>query len=96
MIAGWFFTADLTNCHFVVDGIKETCKLAPIVSITGFWGIIISSSLSFIARVKAITRLYMDFLLSVRHSLYSICYLLWFTNLASPHLSFTVALQVFT
>lgn len=44
MIAGWsLFFNDLTEqLPLVVDGIKETCKLALIVSITGFmWGMII-------------------------------------------------------
>ncbi|MDI8312338.1 ABC transporter permease subunit, partial [Salmonella enterica subsp. enterica serovar Anatum] len=65
MIAGWsLFFNDLTEqLPLVVDGIKETCKLALIVSITGFlWGIIIFFlSLSHRPVVKAITRLYMDF-----------------------------------
>lgn len=65
MIAGWsLFFNDLTEqLPLVVDGIKETCKLALIVSITGFlWGIIIFFlSLSRRPVVKAITRLYMDF-----------------------------------
>lgn len=40
MIAGWsLFFNDLTEqLPLVVDGIKETCKLALIVSITGFVG----------------------------------------------------------
>ncbi|EIT2158310.1 ABC transporter permease subunit, partial [Salmonella enterica] len=65
MIAGWsLFFNDLTEqLPLVVDGIKETCKLALIVSITGFlWGMIFFFlSLSHQPVVKAITRLYMDF-----------------------------------
>lgn len=45
MIAGWsLFFNDLTEqLPLVVDGIKETCKLALIVSITGFlWELLFS------------------------------------------------------
>lgn len=64
MIAGWsLFFNDLTEqLPLVVDGIKETCKLALIVSITGFCGeLSFFLSLSHRPMVKAITRLYMDF-----------------------------------
>lgn len=65
MIAGWslFFNDLAEQLPLVVDGIKETCKLALIVSITGFlWGIIIFFlSLSHRPAVKAITLMYMDF-----------------------------------
>lgn len=86
MIAGWsLFFNDLTEqLPLVVDGIKETCKLALIVSITGFlWGIIIFFlSLSHRPVVKAITRLYMDFL-SVRHSfLFCLLSIMVYLNLA--------------
>ncbi|SUH09117.1 amino acid ABC transporter permease [Salmonella enterica subsp. enterica] len=85
MIAGWsLFFNDLTEqLPLVVDGIKETCKLALIVSITGFlWGIIIFFlSLSHRPVVKAITRLYMDFFYRYATHSYSVCYLLWFTSI---------------
>lgn len=86
MIAGWsLFFNDLTEqLPLVVDGIKETCKLALIVSITGFlWGIIIFFlSLSHRPVVKAITRLYM-ISLSVRHSfLFCLLSIMVYLNLA--------------
>lgn len=85
MIAGWsLFFNDLTEqLPLVVDGIKETCKLALIVSITGFlWGIIIFFlSLSHRPVVKAITRLYMDSYRYATHS-YSIVIYYGYLNLA--------------
>lgn len=40
MIAGWllFFNDLAEQLPLVLDGIKETCKLALIVSVTGFYG----------------------------------------------------------
>lgn len=85
MIAGWsLFFNDLTEqLPLVVDGIKETCKLALIVSITGFlWGIIIFFlSLSHRPVVKAITRPWIS--LSVRHSfLFCLLSIMVYLNLA--------------
>ncbi|MGU7310891.1 amino acid ABC transporter permease [Salmonella enterica subsp. enterica serovar Javiana] len=100
MIAGWsLFFNDLTEqLPLVVDGIKETCKLALIVSITGFlWGIIIFFlSLSHRPVVKAITRLYMDFFIGT--PLILILFVIYYGLPQSGiHLSsFTVAVTVFT
>ncbi|HAK5866721.1 TPA: ABC transporter permease subunit, partial [Salmonella enterica] len=100
MIAGWsLFFNDLTEqLPLVVDGIKETCKLALIVSITGFlWGMIIFFlSLSHQPVVKAITRLYMDFFIGT-----PLILILFVTYYGLPqsgiHLSsFTVAVTGFT
>ncbi|EIU1542383.1 amino acid ABC transporter permease [Salmonella enterica] len=98
MIAGWsLFFNDLTEqLPLVVDGIKETCKLALIVSITGFlWGIIIFFlSLSHRPVVKAITRLYMDFFIGT--PLILILFVIYYGLPQSGiHLSsFTVAVTV--
>ncbi|EBW5236568.1 amino acid ABC transporter permease [Salmonella enterica subsp. enterica serovar Emek] len=100
MIAGWsLFFNDLTEqLPLVVDGIKETCKLALIVSITGFlWGIIIFFlSLSHRPVVKAITRLYMDFFIGT--PLILILFVIYYGLPQSGiHLSsFTVAVTGFT
>ncbi|EAC1033387.1 amino acid ABC transporter permease [Salmonella enterica] len=100
MIAGWsLFFNDLTEqLPLVVDGIKETCKLALIVSITGFlWGIIIFFlSLSHRPVVKAITRLYMDFFIGT--PLILILFVIYYGLPQSGiHLSsFTVAVTSFT
>ncbi|EAA8197740.1 amino acid ABC transporter permease [Salmonella enterica] len=100
MIAGWsLFFNDLTEqLPLVVDGIKETCKLALIVSITGFlWGIIIFFlSLSHRPVVKAITRLYMDFFIGT--PLILILFVIYYGLPQSGiHLSsFTVAVTDFT
>ncbi|EIT4162937.1 amino acid ABC transporter permease [Salmonella enterica subsp. enterica serovar Infantis] len=100
MIAGWsLFFNDLTEqLPLVVDGIKETCKLALIVSITGFlWGIIIFFlSLSHRPVVKAITRLYMDFFIGT--PLILILFVIYYGLPQSGiHLSsFTVAFTGFT
>ncbi|ENB3849040.1 amino acid ABC transporter permease [Salmonella enterica subsp. enterica serovar Bredeney] len=100
MIAGWsLFFNDLTEqLPLVVDGIKETCKLALIVSITGFlWGIIIFFlSLSHRPVVKAITRLYMDFFIGT--PLILILFVIYYGLPQSGiHLSsFTVAATGFT
>ncbi|EHQ9747271.1 amino acid ABC transporter permease [Salmonella enterica] len=100
MIAGWsLFFNDLTEqLPLVVDGIKETCKLALIVSITGFlWGIIIFFlSLSHRPVVKAITRLYMDFFIGT--PLILILFVIYYGLPQSGiHLSsFTVAVTCFT
>lgn len=100
MIAGWsLFFNDLTEqLPLVVDGIKETCKLALIVSITGFlWGIIIFFlSLSHRPVVKAITRLYMDFFIGT--PLILILFVIYYGLPQSGiHLSsFTVAVTRFT
>ncbi|HDJ2740227.1 TPA: amino acid ABC transporter permease [Salmonella bongori] len=65
MISDWFlFFNDLAEqLPLVLDGIKETCKLALIVSVTGFlWGIVIFFlRLSHRAVVKTIAKMYMDF-----------------------------------
>lgn len=86
MIAGWsLFFNDLTEqLPLVVDGIKETCKLALIVSITGFlWGIIIFFlSLSHRPVVKAITRLYMDFFIGTPLILILLLSIMVYLNLA--------------
>lgn len=98
--AGWsLFFNDLTEqLPLVVDGIKETCKLALIVSITGFlWGIIIFFlSLSHRPVVKAITRLYMDFFIGT--PLILILFVIYYGLPQSGiHLSsFTVAVTGFT
>ncbi|EBN1173803.1 amino acid ABC transporter permease [Salmonella enterica subsp. enterica serovar Oranienburg] len=100
MIAGWsLFFNDLTEqLPLVVDGIKEICKLALIVSITGFlWGIIIFFlSLSHRPVVKAITRLYMDFFIGT--PLILILFVIYYGLPQSGiHLSsFTVAVTGFT
>ncbi|EBA0489865.1 amino acid ABC transporter permease [Salmonella enterica] len=100
MIAGWsLFFNDLTEqLPLVVDGIKETCKLALIVSITGFlWGIIIFFlSLSHRPVVKAITRLYMDFFIGT--PLILILFVIYYGLPQSGiHLSsFTVSVTGFT
>ncbi|EAO2683542.1 amino acid ABC transporter permease [Salmonella enterica] len=100
MIAGWslFFNDLAEQLPLVVDGIKETCKLALIVSITGFlWGIIIFFlSLSHRPVVKAITRLYMDFFIGT--PLILILFVIYYGLPQSGiHLSsFTVAVTGFT
>ncbi len=99
MIAGWsLFFNDLTEqLPLVVDGIKETCKLALIVSITGFCG-----NYYFLSEpepspvVKAITRLYMDFFIGT--PLILILFVIYYGLPQSGiHLSsFTVAVTGFT
>lgn len=100
MIAGWslFFTDLTEQLPLVVDGIKETCKLALIVSVTGFlWGIVIFFlSLSHRAIVKTITRMYMDFFIGT--PLILILFVIYYgLPQTGIHLSsFTVAVAGFT
>ncbi len=84
MIAGWsLFFNDLTEqLPLVVDGIKETCKLALIVSITGFCGnYYFLSEPEPSPRGKSHNSTVHGFLYRYATHSYSICYLLWFTSI---------------
>ncbi|ECG8590112.1 amino acid ABC transporter permease [Salmonella enterica subsp. salamae] len=100
MIADWFlFFNDLgEQLPLVVDGIKATCKLAFIVSVTGFvWGIVIFFlSLSHQMVVKTMTRIYMDFFIGT--PLILILFVIYYgLPQIGIHLSsFTVAVTGFT
>ncbi len=101
MIAGWsLFFNDLTEqLPLVVDGIKETCKLALIVSITGFlWGIyyFLSEPEPSPRGKSHRLRLYMDFFIGT--PLILILFVIYYGLPQSGiHLSsFTVAVTGFT
>lgn len=85
MIAGWsLFFNDLTEqLPLVVDGIKETCKLALIVSITGFFvgNYYFLSEPEPSPRGKSHNSTVHGFLYRYATHSYSICYLLWFTSI---------------
>ncbi|XTZ37355.1 amino acid ABC transporter permease [Salmonella enterica] len=65
MIAGWspFFAELLDQLPLVIDGLRETCKLALTVSVTGLcWGIIVFFlSISRQPMIKKVTQIYIDF-----------------------------------
>ncbi|WP_034918117.1 MULTISPECIES: amino acid ABC transporter permease [Erwinia] len=100
MLAGWvdFFSELKEQFPLVLDGVKETLKLAVAVSVTGFfWGIIIFFlSLSPRPLIKKLTAFYMDFFIGT--PLIIILFVIYY-GLPQAGLflsSFTVALVGFT